>query len=376
MKRPIICHVVHRLDYGGLENGLVNLINRLPEARFRHAIVALTDYTDFARRLRVPVELHAMHRRPGQDWGLYLRLTRLFRRLRPAIVHTRNLATLEAQLPALLAGVPGRVHGEHGRDVHDLDNTRSRYRWLRRAFRPLVQRYVALSEELEHYLVSDIAVPAGRVVRIVNGVDAERFRPGPRDPTLAAELPFDPTGRFLVGSLGRMQEVKDPLNLARAFVELVEGLPRGRERLGLVMVGDGPLRAEVGTLLAAHGLEGIAWLPGSREDTPRLLRWMDLFVLPSLAEGISNTILEAMASGLPVLATAVGGNPELVRDGVTGRLVPRATPAALAAAIRGYLEDPDQAFGHGRAGRMRVEQAFAIDNMVEKYAKVYEGLLI
>lgn len=375
MHAPLICHVVHRLDYGGLENGLVNLINQLPRGAFRHAIVALTDYSDFVQRLQVPVDLHAMHRRSGQDWGLYLRLWRLFRRLRPAIVHTRNLATLEAQLPAALAGVPGRLHGEHGRDVHDLDNTRSRYRWLRRAFRPLVGHYVALSGELENHLLQDIGVRPPCLSRIINGVDAERFRPGERDPALAGEMPFDPTGRRIVGSVGRMQSVKDPLNLARAFAALVERYPQGRSRLALVMVGDGPLRLQVQGFLRERGLEHLAWLPGAREDTPALLRWMDVFVLPSLAEGISNTVLEAMATALPVVATDVGGNAELVQPGRTGALVARAEPGALAAAIEAYLREPARARAHGDNARECVRQRFALAAMVQRYLGVYRGLL-
>ena len=121
-----------------------------------------------------------------------------------------------------------------------------------------------------------------------------------------------------------MAEVKDQLTLARAFCKLVETLPGGRERVALVMVGDGELRQPTIKLLAAAGLDAISWLPGAREDAAEYLRALDIFVLPSLAEGISNTILEAMASGLPVIATDVGGNSELVIDGETGHLVPTA----------------------------------------------------
>ena len=139
---PRIAHVIYRLDFGGLENGLVNLINRLPPDEFEHVIVCLTEATAFRNRLRDGIDIVELHKTPGQDWRLYHKLRRVFSKLRPDIVHTRNLATLEAQFPAWLAGVKHRIHGEHGRDVHDLDNSSAKYRWLRRVFSLLVQRYV------------------------------------------------------------------------------------------------------------------------------------------------------------------------------------------------------------------------------------------
>ena len=122
--RPLIAHVIHKLDVGGMENGLVNLINHLPSDRYRHAIVSLTDATDFAQRIsRADVPIVSLGKRPGHDLGLHVRLFRAFRGLRPAIVHTRNLATFEAVGAAAAALVPYRVHGEHGRDMQDPEGT-------------------------------------------------------------------------------------------------------------------------------------------------------------------------------------------------------------------------------------------------------------
>jgi sugar transferase (PEP-CTERM/EpsH1 system associated) len=372
--RPLIAHVIHRLDVGGLENGLVNLINRLPQ--YRHAVVCLTDYTDFARRItHDAVSLHALHKREGQDLGLYMRLWRLLLRLRPAVVHTRNLAALEGQLPAWLAGVRGRVHGEHGWDVYDLDGSNARYRWLRRRFRPLVRRYIPLSGELDRYLRQVVGVDADRIAQIYNGVDAERFHPATAGREALPVPGFAPPSAVVIGTVGRMQAVKDPLNLARAFLHLLRTLPAARERLRLVMIGDGPLRREAQALLAAEGAQDLAWLPGSRDDIPALLRALDVFVLPSRAEGISNTILEAMACGLPVIATRVGGNVELIEEGRTGALVPAADPAALAGAVVRYIDDPLRRNEHGRAGRARVERMFSMEAMVAAYTTVYESLL-
>lgn len=372
-RRPLVAHVIYRLGVGGLENGVVNLVNRLPEARFRHAIVCLTDYTDFRRRIARPdVSVHAIHKGPGHDPGAWLRLYRLFRMLRPAVVHTRNLGCLEALLPAWLAGVPARVHGEHGWDVFDPDGRSRKYRLLRRLHSPLVDRYVPLSRELETYLVDAVGIPPARLTRIYNGVDTARFHPGD-----GAGLPagFASPDSLVIGTVGRMHGVKDQRNLAQAFVELARLVPTQAARLRLVLIGDGPLRAECQALLARAGLAEQAWLPGSRDDVPGLLRALDLFVLPSQAEGISNTILEAMACGLPVVATAVGGNPELVADGATGALVPPNDPTALAVALQAYVIDPARRAAHAAAARQRVETRFSLANMMARYAALYEGVL-
>ena len=135
---------------------------------------------------------------------------------------------------------------------------------------------------------------------------------------------------IIIGTVGRMQTVKDQTNLAAAFIELHRMLGDNANRIRLMMIGDGALRAPAQTMLEDAGLGNQIWLPGDRDDIPDLLRAMDIFVLPSRNEGISNTILEAMATGLPIVATDVGGNPELVEAGRTGALVPPSDSAALA----------------------------------------------
>lgn len=373
MAQPrLVCHLIWRLDYGGLENGVVNLVNSLPSGQWRHAIVCLAGHSDFRTRLRHDVEVIDCPKKPGQDLGLYLHLWRLFRRLRPTILHTRNLSTLEAQAAGWAAGVPVRIHGEHGHDVHDLDNSRQRYRVMRKVFAPFVTQFITVSRLLEDYLVSEVRIAHAKVTRICNGVDTVRFQPQ-RDPTRAvlAHAPFDARGRFVIGTIGRMQPVKDQLTLTRAFIHLLQQRPALRERVALVMVGDGPLREQAQSLLADAGCGDLAWLPGTRGDTPALLNAFDVFVLPSLAEGISNTILEAMATGLPVVATAVGGNSELVLPGTTGTLVPRDDPDALAAALIEYAENPARVTAHGQSARERACRELSLARMIDQYNSVY-----
>jgi sugar transferase (PEP-CTERM/EpsH1 system associated) len=373
--RPLIVHVVFRFDVGGLENGVVNLINRIPSDAYRHAIVSLTEITDFRNRIvKDDVQFFALNKKPGHGFVLYPKLIRLFRSLRPSILHTRNLAALEATVPAWFAGVQARVHGEHGRDVGDLEGSNRRYQRIRRIYRPFVSRYVALSQDLDQYLRNDIGVDAARISRICNGVDTTRFAPAIARAPIEGS-PFNDAGLWIVGTVGRIQAVKDQLTLAHAFVATVQN-PAVASRMRLVMVGDGPLRAEVERVLSDAGVRHLAWLAGERSDIPEILRGLDCFVLPSLAEGISNTILEAMASGLPVVATRVGGNAELVEEGVTGRLVAPADSESLARANLGYFHDRESARDHGRAARQTTVQRFSLERMVGDYLSLYDSLLV
>ena len=378
MARPphLVVHVIHRLAIGGLENGLVNLLNHGLASRYRHAIICMTGFTDFRDRIEdANVEVFAIHRKEGRDWGAQWRLFELIRRLKPAIVHSRGLSGLDSMLPALINGVPARIHGEHGRDMGDLDGSNRKGQWIRRLHRPLVSHYIALSRDLESYLETKVGVPSQRITQIYNGVNCHDFRPASGERELLPEIDFAPMGTFVIGTVGRMQPVKDQVNLTRAFIHLVAILPQEKSRLRIVMVGDGSLRAECEALLTQAGLRHLAWLPGARDDVAALMRGMDIFVLPSLAEGISNTILEAMASGLPIIATAVGGNPELVEDGVTGSLVPAANPVALAEAIKPYVIDRELARHRGHANRRTAQARFSMEAMVNSYMQVYDRVL-
>ena len=373
---PLVVHVIHRLAIGGLENGLVNLINTTAPERYRHAVVALTDYTDFRSRIQqANVPVIALHKREGKGLRTHLRLWRVLRKLRPDIVHTRNLGTLEYLVPSAFFGIRCRIHGEHGRDVYDRDGLNFKYNLLRRAMRPFVHRYIAVSVELADWLVDTVGVRRDRVRRVCNGVDIERFRPRTELRRNFGPQGFASSCHLLVGTVGRIEAIKDQLTLVRAFLILIRTDTGARRHLRLAVIGGGALRNEAQQMVSSAGAESLVWLSGERNDVPELMRGLDLFVLPSLREGISNTILEAMASGLPVIATNVGGNPELVVDGETGRLVPPSDPVAMADAIQSYLKDPAKLQRHGQAGRKRVEEKFSIEKMVEGYLGVYDEVL-
>ena len=166
MLQPIhICHIIYALKTGGLENGLVNLINNLPAEKFKHSIVCLTDFDDFAERIkRNDVEIVSLHKNPGQDFGLYLKLYRVLRRIKPNVVHTRNMTAIEMQIPAFFAKVKVRVHGEHGWDISDPQGKNKKYQWIRKVCGLVINRFIPLSKELETVSYTHLTLPTSDLV--------------------------------------------------------------------------------------------------------------------------------------------------------------------------------------------------------------------
>ncbi|MDD5113325.1 MAG: glycosyltransferase, partial [Methylobacter sp.] len=288
--KPLIAHVLFRLGTGGLENGVVNLINHLPDDKYRHAIICMTDYTDFRKRLtKDHVEVYCLNKKPGKDFAVYLRLWRLLRTIKPDILHTRNLSALETQLSGLLAGVKHRIHGEHGRDIDDVDGTNPRYVFLRKLFRPLVHHYIPMSKDLENWLVRQIQVPHHKITQLYNGVDLNRFTLSHDKPLELLPPSFRTPGLKLIGTVGRLDPVKDQITLVAAFIHLLSTYPELKDKVRLVLVGAGGLQDKLSSMVQAADLIDWVWFAGDRSDVADLMRTLDIFVLPSINEGISNT---------------------------------------------------------------------------------------
>jgi sugar transferase (PEP-CTERM/EpsH1 system associated) len=364
-----VAHVLHSFDIGGLENGLVNLINHMDPDRFHHYVCCMTRSGRSAARVHSPnVDILEFDKQPGGNWWLPLMLRRRFREIDPDIVHSRNWGAIDAVVGARLARVPAVVHGEHGRNDVDPDGKVTKHNLVRRALGPMVDRIVCVSEDLGQWLVEDVGIRSEKVRTIHNGVDIDRFRPGNAS-ELRARCGFA-ADELLIGTVGRLDPIKDQGTLIDAFARL----NRDSRPARLLVVGDGPSRGELEESARRAGVASLVTFFGMRDDIAELLRLFDLFVLPSIGEGISNTILEAMASGLPVVATRVGGNPELVAEGETGALVPRRRADALAAALQVYLEDETRLRAHSTAARRRAECRFSLARMVRQYEALYVEL--
>lgn len=367
--RPLVVHLVYALGVGGLETLLVDCINRMPA--YRHAVVCLTRYTDFAGRIQRPdVTLHALGKPPGLGLGTHLHFWRLMRRLRPTVLHTYNLAALEYAFTASMAGVPVRIHAEHGRDAGDPHGLNPKHNFLRRRIAPFVDRFIPVSEDLNRWLGEVVRIPSAKTLFIKNGVDTDKYAPGG---AAATDSPWQPDD-IVIGTVARVQDVKNHRLLVEALARLRALHPELAPRVKLSIVGDGPLLPAVREQVAALGLQDAVWLPGARADIGALLQTFTMFALPSLAEGTPVSMLEAMACGLPVVASRVGGIPEVVDDGVQGLLVPVGDVEALAQALARYAGDAELRAAHGRAARARVEERFSMRAMLAAYGDLYAGL--
>lgn len=371
---PLVVHLIYRLDFGGLETLVVECINRMPPDKYRHAVVCLTDYTDFSCKIQRPdVTVHALHKPAGLGLQTHLKLFRLLRQLRPTILHTYNLGTIEYALTAALVNVPIRVHAEHGREASDPDGKNRKHNLLRRLLIPLIDRYVPVSADLSHWLKHTVGVPDAKNLLIHNGVDTDRFKPAP-DRAAITQLTGWPQNCFVIGTVGRIQDVKNHAALVDAFIRLRQLHPDKNDLLRLAIVGDGPLLPALKQKVQAAGIADLIWLPGARSDIAEIMQIFSVFTLPSIAEGTPVTILEAMATALPVVATQVGGIPEVVVDNDTGMLVAASDTAALAGALASYLQQPQLAARHGANGRTRVAQKNSITAMVLAYTQLYDHL--
>ena len=369
---PLIVHLTYALDFGGMENLMVERINRMPAERYRHAIVCLTRANpEFVKRISKPgVTVHTLGKQPGLSPATHGVLWRLLRELQPTVLHTYNFSAIEYAPAALLAGVPVRINGAHGRDHTDPDGSNRKHNFLRRMMVPFYDACYANSAAMEQWNRAVIGVPKEKSRMLANGIDAERFRVRGE----SEARPFFNGGEIVIGTVGRVQDVKDHSTLVDAFLLLRELMPQHRERLRLAIVGDGPLLQKLRDKVAAAGAADVVWLPGARNDVPDILRSMDVFAMSSIAEGTPGSALEAMGSGLPVVGTRVGGIPEVIDNGITGQLVPPSNAAAMASALKHYVEAPALARRHGLAGRDKVLRKYSMPAMVAAYQDMYDSL--
>jgi len=375
-EKPLIAHVLYRLDTGGMEQIAISVINHT-DKRYRHAVIALAGIGAMRDRITDPaVPSLSLDKKPGKDWGCYFRLWKMLRRLKPDLVQTYNIGTLDVAPVAWLAGVPRVVHAEHGRDVADPDGANRRYRAMRRWLGPFIARYIAVSADLESWLRERVGIAPAKLACIPNGIDTVRYAGVAGSRTLRPLLgAFAPPGTVVAVNVGRLDPVKDQSGLIAAFKLLCDSSPATAARCRLAIVGEGTCRKDLETQIARLGLADRVCLLGDRKDVPEILAECDVFALSSVAEGIPLTLLEAMAAGLPIVATRVGGVGEVVVDGVTGTLVESGNPDALARALRSYVEDASRRGQHGDAGRQRVEQRFSLSAMLAGYTSLYDEVL-
>ena len=361
-QRLHVQHVVLSLQPGGLENGVVNLVNRLPRMRFQSSICCLGERGAFAARVNSDVAIHQLGWNGGNDPALVFRLARLFRTSAPDIVHTRNAESFYyGFVAARLAGISTIVHSEHGRSFDDRAIRLRVQRWFSRHTHGIF----AVSQQLKADLVRYVGLREQSVQVLYNGVDTAHFGTTERE-SARCDIGIH-EAKLMIGSVGRLAAVKNHALLINAIARL------NRPEVTLMLVGDGPERQSLEALVARLRIGHQVRFVGHRDDVAGLLAAMDIFVLPSVSEGLSNTLLEAMASGVACVASDVGGNAEIVAHEQSGYLFASDDVMALTGYLDQLCSDAKLRDSIGAAGRRRVEKEFSIDAMISRYEGFYRA---
>jgi glycosyltransferase involved in cell wall biosynthesis len=350
-------HVIETLEMGGAENVVADLANHC-DSRFVPFICCLDRSGPIAERLRDGIPVFELRKSPGNDYTLPFRLARLMRanRIRVAVSHDWG-TYLETVTARRLSGADKMIHVVHGDFWPYPPGIASGLkRWLRRRAERLfsadVAEFVAVSEGVRHAVACQTGIPEKRIRIIHNGVTIPERPPSSPEPLKRSE--GIATTECVIGSVGRLATVKNYPLLLNALTRLKTSAIRFR----CVLVGDGEDRASLESLSKRLGLEEQVIFLGQREDARDWLNAFDVFVLPSRYEGISRALLEAMAAGLPVVASRVGGNPEVVIEGETGFLCPDDNPDLLAAALLRLMKDERLRKQLGEKGYERVSRNF------------------
>ncbi|MFQ5730860.1 MAG: glycosyltransferase [Planctomycetaceae bacterium] len=353
------------LDAGGAERALVQLATRLDRGEWRPHVVCLSGGGELLQPLAA-ADVPVICLGATQWWnvGILIRLRRELKRIRPALLQTYLFhANIAGRIAGRLAGVPRTVSGIR------VAEQRSRFRlWLDRVTERWVDRHVCVSQGVATFSTTTGRLSRDKTVVIPNGVEYEMFAEA--TPADLSEFGISPHHQTLL-FVGRLDAQKGIEVLLDAFGQLAQTQPT----LHLLLAGDGPLRATVEEFARQRALESRVHLPGRRGDIPHLMQAADCLVLPSLWEGMPNAVLEAMAAGLPVIATAVEGVSELLVDGETGRVIPRGDAGALVRAVSCLVANPAAASRAARRAQLLVRETFTWDRVVQEYVALYRSLL-
>jgi sugar transferase (PEP-CTERM/EpsH1 system associated) len=372
LTRPLrILHVLDRLDLGGTEKAIIKLVRGLEPGLFEHYICALrgTGAADCEWASGVTV-LH-----PGRDNAAFQfnvpRLMRVMKEVRPAVVHSRNWGGIEAVVAAWLARVPVAVHSEHGYELEMASGLPFHRRLLRHVAYRTASAVAVVTDDLRHYHAAQAWWSPDAINVLYNGVDGQEFRPQPEVRSAVRQRLGIPVDALVIGSVGRMVPLKDFATLLRAAEALASETPK----LYVLLVGSGPeLRRLQDYVANSLQLTGRVVFSGTIDRVTDVLNAMEIFVLPTLMEGMSNTLLEAMAVCLPVVATRVGGNPEIVTEGECGYLFTPQNVPELVSQLRTLTQDSQRRAEFGRAARERVLRHFSLELMLQRYRDLYINL--
>jgi glycosyltransferase involved in cell wall biosynthesis len=363
-----VCQLLHSLNVGGAEILAARLARRL-RGSFRFVFACLDDVGPLGEQLREDgFPVYSLDRKPGFDWGCPRRLARLLHTERVDLVHAHQYAPFFYGLAARFGGRRRPIlFTEHGR--HQPDFPRRKRMLANRLLLSRRDRVVGVGVAVQQALIANEGIPARRVGVLYNGIDVDAFAAAADRAEIRRFLGVR-SDEFVIVQVARFDYLKDHGTALRAFTRVIGHLPRAR----LVLVGDGPERSAIENQMRELNLVDKVRLLGTRKDVDQLLQGADVFLLTSVSEGIPLTVIEAMAAGLPVVGTAVGGMGEVVADGSTGYLAQAGDDASLSEHILRLAGDPDLRCRMGASGRARAKDLFDEPRMCAEYASIYRDL--
>lgn len=366
MTKPLnLMHIVFCLDVGGLEYLVLNLIKKLNKAKYNVSICSLSAKGKLEEKfIKMGIKVYHIEKSRGIDYLLYFKLASLLRKNQIDIIHTHNPAPwFYGVVAGKLAGIKAAVHTEHSY----LFAEQKRLMLAERLLSKITETIVSDSDKVTDFLVKKLGIHEERITTIVNGIDIDKFKIVVD--VMAKKTEFGiAEDSLVIGNVARLEPVKNHLYLLDVFSKVIRSFPKAV----LVIVGGGS-QFEILKLKAVElGIKNKVFFLGVRDDIPELLGLFDIFALTSINEGISLSLLEAMAAGRPIVATNVGGNPDVVVDGKTGFLLPLKDSEKMAEKIVSLLSNKELSIRMGEAGLKRAEQLFSLDRMVKNYENIYD----
>ena len=345
---------------------VVNLLERIDRSRYRPSICCYDSLGSLSQGLpEKDIGVHLLRRRHGIDYLYPFKLARHLKKSKIKILHLHNpTALFYGTLAGKIARTPCIIYTEHGRDFSSSIKVRIANSLLCK----IVNRVVVVAEHGKRYLVEHEGVNERKIFKIYNGIDPQKFGRTHSGKVIRSGLGLH-DDQSIIGIVARLDPIKNHTCLIRAMKIIVTRLPR----TVLLIIGDGALRSELEGLTANLGLQDHIKFFGARSDIAELLSMLDVFVLSSLSEGLSLTLIEACAAAKPIVATDVGGNAEIVKHQSNGLLVPSDRPEDLAEAILEILSHEVKARLMGEKGRKKFQEEFTLNVMVKKYEDLYES---
>lgn len=363
-RKITVMHVILTLDMAGMEHVVYNLTKNLNKAIFEAEIVVILRRGPLAAEAEKDgINVISAKRMLRFVPFIYpYELIRIIRKIKPDIIHSHSGCWHYTSLAARLCKVPVAIHTEHGRAFPDPKS----HIFCDRLYFGFTDKLVTVSEPLTTYMQEIVGLDYKRIIQIENGVDTKLFYNTSGNQRTLQTLGLS-RNDHIIGIVARLEPVKDHLTLLNAFAEVIKIVPNCK----LLIIGNGSQKQNIEKQIQTLKLSEKVLLLGERKDIPELLSIIDIFVLSSLSEGTSLTLLEAMASGKPVVVTNVGGNGRVVIDNETGFLVPPEEPSIMAEKIITLLNNKNLINEMGMKSRNRVLEHFNLDKMVKEYEKLY-----